>query len=97
MQPIFLQQVRFILILFYEGDNFVLNQKVFPIISIWVKLRKNVVRDVLEIYFPSFFPQNKNSQQVTWPAYNVITESAINPTVKLPQIQKCCNFVKIDI
>ena len=82
------------LTLSYEGDNFVLHQIFSPIISIWVKLHKSVVRYVLEIYFPYFFQQNKKSQQVTWPAYDVIIEFAIISTVKLLQNQKCCNFVK---
>ena len=77
-----------------EGDNFVLHKKFFPIISIWVKLHKNVVRYVLEIYFPCFFQENKNSQQVTWPAYDVIFDFAMNSMVKLLQNQKCCNFDK---
>ena len=76
------------------GDNFVLHPKVIPITSIWVKLHKNVIRYVLEIYFPSIFQQNQNYQQVTWPPYDVIMEFAINSMVKLSQNQKCCNFVK---
>ena len=63
-------------------------------ISIWVKLHKNVVRYVLEIYFSCFFQENKNSQQVTWPAYDVIFDFAMNSMVKLLQNQKCCNFDK---
>ena len=42
-------------------DNFVQHQKFFPIISIWVKLHKNVVRYVLEIYFSCFFQEKKIS------------------------------------
>ena len=84
-----------ILTLFEEGgDNFVLHPKVIPITSIWVKLHKNVIRYMLEIYFPSIFQQNQNYQQVTWPPYDVIMEFAINSMVKLSQNQKCCNFVK---
>ena len=43
----------------------VLHQNIFPIISILVKLHINVVRHVLEIYFPSFFIKSKNFQQAT--------------------------------
>ena len=57
-------------------------------------VHKNVVRYVLEIYFPIIFQQNQNYQQVTWPPYDVIMEFAINSMVKLSQNQKCCNFVK---
>ena len=74
------------------GGNFVLHPKVIPITSIWVKLHKNVIRCVLEIYFPSFFQQNQNYQQVTWTPYGIIMEFTMNSTVKLPQNQKCCNF-----
>ena len=76
------------------GNNFVLHQKIFSMISIWVKLHKSVVRYVLEIYFPCFFQQNKKSQQVTWPAYDVIMKFAMSLMVKLLQNQKCYNFVK---
>ena len=73
---------------FYEGrDNFVLHPKVIPVTSIWVTLHKKVIRYVLEIYFPSFFEQNQNYQQVTWPSYEGIMEFAINSTVKLTQNQ----------
>ena len=93
---IFKFQLHYIktLTLFYEGGNFVLHPKVIPTTSIWVKLHKNVVRYVLEIYFPSIFQQNQHYQQVTWPPYDVIMEFAINSMVKLSQNQKCCNFVK---
>ena len=59
--------------------------KFFPVISIWIKLHKCVVRYVLKIYFSCFFQQNKYSQQVTWPVYDVIMEFAINSMVKLLQ------------
>ena len=41
-------------------NNFVLHPKIIPITSIWVKLHKNFIRYVLEIYFPSIFQQNQN-------------------------------------
>ena len=84
---IFKFQLHYIktLTLFYEGGNFVLHPKVIPTTSIWVKLHKKVIRYVLEIYFPSFFQQNLNYQQVMWPPYGVIMEFAINSTVNLPQ------------
>ena len=83
------------LTLFEEGgDNFVLHPKVIPITSFWLKLHKNVIRYVLEIYFLSIFQQNQNYQQVMWPPCDVIMEFAINSMVKLSQNQKCCNFVK---
>ena len=67
----------------YEGGQFCPTPKNFPIISIWVKLHKNVVRYVLEIYFPRFFQQNQNYQQVAWPFYDVIIDFASNCTLKL--------------
>ena len=60
-------------------DNFVLHPKVIPITSIWVKLHKNFIMYVLEIYFPSFFQQNQNHQQVTWPPYKLIYNDEILP------------------
>ena len=42
-------------ILLGGGDNFVVHQKCIPITSIWVKLHKNVIKYVLEIYFPNCF------------------------------------------
>ena len=47
-----------------------------------------------KIYFPIFFQQNQNCQQVAWPPYDVIVNFAINSTVKLQQKQKCWNFDK---
>ena len=81
-------------ILLGGGDNLVLHPEGITITSIWDKLHENVIRYVLEIYFPSFCSQNQKYQQVTWPTYDVIMEFAINSMVKLSQNQKCCNFVK---
>ena len=76
------------------GGDFVLHSKFFLITSIWAKLHENVITYVLKLYFPNFFQQNQNFQQVTWHPYDVIMEFDINSTVKLPQNQNCCNFVK---
>ena len=47
------------------GGSFVLHPEFFLITLIWAKLHENVIRYVLEIYFPNFFQQNQNFQQVT--------------------------------
>ena len=50
---------------FMRGRNkCCLHPKVIPITSLWVKLHKNLLRYVLEIYFPSFFNKTRNMNKL---------------------------------
>ena len=72
----------------------VLPSKALPINSLLVKLHKNAIICVLEIYFTFFFNKTMNYQEVMRSPFDYILEYSTNYVVKLLSNQKYFNVVK---